>query len=172
MNCYISAIVGVGMLAASFATCSDSQEQQNKLRAQFSPELGKKYGEIVIERRNLYFQGLVLGLVVAFFATKWVAPMGTFHKTTFMLAVALPVAVIYYFLMPKSDYMLNHLKTPEDVQAWLSVYNHMKQRYFLGMLFGALATIPIAYAMCSAGASSCGCRDDTAVMMLYGGGAI
>lgn len=167
MNCYVSAIVGFGMLAASFATCSVSQEQQNKLRKQFSPEVGDKYGQIVIERRNLYFQGLVLGFVIAFFATKLMTPMNTFHRVSFMLAVALPVAVMYYMLMPKSDYILNYLKTPEDTKAWLEVYNTMKTRYFTGLLFGTLAAIPLAYAMCTWGesASSCGCHAESYFLM-------
>jgi succinate dehydrogenase/fumarate reductase cytochrome b subunit len=56
--------------------------------------------------------------------------------------------VVFYFLMPKSDYMLNHLKTEEQNKAWLEVYKTMKQRYFLGFLFGALAAVPFAHSFC------------------------
>ena len=150
MNCYTAGIIGIGMLSASFATMSVNQEQQNFLRQKLSPELGNKYGEIVIERRNLYFQGLLLGFLVAFFLQKLIVnSMTQFHRVSFVIAVALPIAVIYYFLMPKSDYMLNHLKTPEENQAWLKVYNTMKHRYFLGLLLGMMAGVPIAMSMCA-----------------------
>jgi hypothetical protein len=50
--------------------------------------------------------------------------------------------------MPKSDYMLNHLKTPEENRKWLQVYNTMKNRYYLGFLLGILAAIPLANVLC------------------------
>jgi Sec-independent protein secretion pathway component TatC len=58
------------------------------------------------------------------------------------------VSVVYYFLIPKSDYMLNYLKTEEEIKAWLEIYKYMKLKYFLGFLFGFLSAIPIAYSMC------------------------
>jgi hypothetical protein len=51
-------------------------------------------------------------------------------------------------LMPKSDYMLNHLKTSEENKKWLNVYNSMKSRYFIGFVLGILATIPLARTLC------------------------
>lgn len=38
--------------------------------------------------------------------------------------------------MPKSDYMLNYLKTPEENKKWLDVYKTMKFRYFYGFIIG------------------------------------
>lgn len=149
MNCYVSAVFGLGMLAASFFTMSCSQEQRSKLRKTFSDDLNDIYDNIVIERRNIYFQGLLLGFFVAYFATTQIQFINTFHRVTFFLAVSLPIAVVYYFLMPKSDYMLNHLKTQEENKAWLDVYRTMQQRYFLGVLFGMLAAIPLGYALCA-----------------------
>ncbi len=64
------------------------------------------------------------------------------------LAVTLLTTVMFYSLMPKSDYMLNHLKTEEENKAWLEVYKTMKQRYFVGLVVGALAAVPLANALC------------------------
>ena len=50
--------------------------------------------------------------------------------------------------MPKSDYMLKHLKTPEQNKAWLDVYLLFKQRHIAGFLLGALAAIPVSLALC------------------------
>jgi len=44
--------------------------------------------------------------------------------------------------------MLKHLKTPEENKKWLEVYTTMKSRYFLGLVMGALAAIPIAGVFC------------------------
>jgi hypothetical protein len=57
-------------------------------------------------------------------------------------------SVLYYCLMPKNDYMLNHLKTPEEIKAWLNIYKTMKRRYLLGLIFGLLSAIPISNSFC------------------------
>lgn len=149
MNCLISGIVGLGMLGATFATMSVSEEENNYLRSTLSPKLVSLYNQIVIERRNQYFQGILLGLIVAYCLLMVIKTSNVFHKITFVLAVTLPISVLYYFVMPKSDYMLNHLQNAEQVRAWLNVYKTMKTRYYTGFLISTLAAIPIAYAMCN-----------------------
>jgi uncharacterized protein YacL len=148
MNCVVSGILGLGLLGGSLLTMTVSEEEHMRLKATLSDQLDQIYTNIAIERRNLYLQGLVLGL---FFATAlaWKVKLtNKFHKVTFMVAITLMVAVTYYSLMPKSDYMLNHLKTSEQNKAWLDVYKTMKQKYMLGVIGGAVAAIPLSYAMC------------------------
>ncbi len=143
-------MIGLGMLGATFATMSVSEEENNRFREHISPDLVKVYNDLVVERRNLYFQGLILGLVISFFIVK----SGIFrianwyHRATIFLAITIPISVIYYFLMPKSDYMLNHLKSHEENKAWLHIYKTMRQRYVLGFVFASLAAIPISHAFC------------------------
>jgi uncharacterized protein YacL len=148
MNCYLSGILGLAMLGASVSTMSVTEEQHNLLRSTFSDELDEIYGKIVIERRNHYVLGLILGVALAYVSLSLVKIANRFHKTSLFVLVTLMTAVVFYFLMPKSDYMLNHLKTEEQNKAWLEVYKTMKQRYFLGFLLGALAAIPLANSMC------------------------
>jgi uncharacterized protein YacL len=149
MNCYTSAVLGLAMLGASFLTLTSNEEQHYKLKLSFpSSNLDKIYTGIVIERRNIFIQGLILGLVISYFTSNLFEQKNNFHKITFFLAVTLMVSVVYYFLIPKSDYMLNYLKTEEEIKAWLEIYKYMKLKYFLGFLFGFLSAIPIAYSMC------------------------
>ena len=148
MNCLASGMFGIAMLGASVSTMMVTEEQHNVLRNTFSDELDEVYGKIVIERRNLYVQGILLGCLIAYFTLQLTRITNRFHKMSFFFAITLTVTVVYYFLMPKSDYMLNHLKTEEQNKAWLEVYKTMKQRYFLGFALGALAAIPISYALC------------------------
>ena len=148
MNCVTAGIFGLAMLGASASTMMVTEEQHNMLRKTFSDDLDEIYGNIVIERRNHYIQGILLGCLISFFVLQLTRISNRFHKISFFFALTLTVTVVYYFLMPKSDYMLNHLKTEEQNKAWLEVYKTMKQRYFLGFVLGALAAVPIAYAMC------------------------
>lgn len=148
MNCYLSALIGIGLLCATFATMSVSENEHNKLRMIFSDQFDQIYNKIIIERRNQYFQGLLLGLVFSFVLLFFIKITNRFHRITFVLSITILTSVVYYLLMPKSDYMLNHLKSSEENKAWLNMYNSMKYRYLAGFLLGSLASIPISYAMC------------------------
>lgn len=148
MNCVASGVLGTALLAGSFATLTVTEAQHAKLRAVVSPEVAKTYERIITERRNQYMQGLILGVIIAFAILFMKKPASRFHRATLTLSVTLLVAVVYYTLMPKTDYMLNHLKTTEENRAWLSVYKTMKFRYSVGFLLGAMAAIPLTNMFC------------------------
>ena len=148
MNCYFSALLGFALLGGSIATLSVTEEQHDLLRNVFSNELDQKYEKIIKERRNHYILGLVIGLLCSFIAVKFVNITNNFHRVSFFLAFTLGTSVVIYMILPKSDYMLNHLKTPEENKKWLQVYNTMKFRYFGGFILGALASIPFSYVLC------------------------
>jgi hypothetical protein len=149
MNCYTSGIVGIGMLGATFATMSVSEEQHNELKKVFSPKLDAIYDNIISERRNQYIHGILIGVVIAYVLLRNILKVtNMFHRISFFVAVTTVVSVLYYSLMPKSDYMLNHLKTPEENKAWLEMYKTMRSRYIIGFVLGSLSAIPIAYTLC------------------------
>ena len=150
MNCYDSAFVAIGLIGASIYTSFVPDEEINKLRNILSSDKIEVYKKINNERFNLYFQGLTIGFFIIillniFFGEKFSNP---YHKMTLFLLIILGVTLFYYLLMPKKDYMLNHLKTEEENKAWLSFYNTMKNRYIWGFIFGALASIPLSNIMC------------------------
>lgn len=147
MNCYLSGMMGIGLLAGSGLTLSVDAQQHEKMKQVLSPELITTYENIVIER-NQYIQGLVIGLIISFIVFYNYKINNRFFKITAFLTITLTIAVVYYMLMPKSDYMLNHLKTEKENKVWLEIYKTMKFRYFMGFLLGALAAIPFANVMC------------------------
>jgi uncharacterized protein YacL len=148
MNCFLSGIVGLGLLGASISTMSVSEEQHDLLRKSLSDELDRVYEKIIIERRNHYVIGLVLGIALSFLVVNLVKINNRFHKMSLFLAITFMTGMGFYSVMPKSDYMLNHLKTEEQNKAWLEVYKTMKHRHILGFFLGALAAIPLAYSLC------------------------
>ncbi len=148
MNCYISGIAGLALLGASISTMSVNKQQQNVLKSVLSDDLDKKYESIVIERRNHYIMGLVLGMIISFIVVNKVKSSNYFTRLSLFTMITLVTAVIFYMLMPKSDYMLNHLKTEQENKQWLQVYKTMQSRYFIGLVLGALSAIPIAHIMC------------------------
>jgi hypothetical protein len=148
MNCYASGLFGLSMLGATVFTMSASKDTYDQLTKLLSPKIAEIYNNIAKERRNHYIQGLFLGFAIAYMLLNKYPILNEFHKIAFSMGVIGLVSVLYYFLMPKSDYMLNHLKTEQEIKAWLEIYKTMKHRYFMGFIFGLLSAIPITTAMC------------------------
>jgi hypothetical protein len=148
INCYLSGILGIALLSASISTMSVSEEQHNILRNTFSKDLVIRYGNIVVERRNHYVFGIILGVILSYCVLQFLNISNRFHRTSLFLTITLITASVFYFIMPKSDYMLNHLKTKEQNMEWLEVYKTMKYRYFIGFLLGVFAAIPLSHSLC------------------------
>lgn len=148
MNCYTSGIIGLGFLIASYSTMSVSVAEKQLFKKKLSPSLIKIYDEITSERRNQYIQGLILGLIISYIFLIFGKTNNKYHNLVFSLAITVATSVIYYFLTPKSDYMLNHLKTHKHNKAWLKIYSVMKKRYLLGFLLGSFSSLPISYVFC------------------------
>jgi hypothetical protein len=148
MNCIASAIIGIGLLFATFSTMTISEETNDFLRKEYGPDLTNIYNNIVTERRNIYLQGLILGIVLALFTLFLYRTKNMFHRIMLSLAIITSVSVIYYTLMPKSDYMLRHLKTPDQAKSWLTVYSKMKGSYVMGFILGSLVAIPVSLIFC------------------------
>lgn len=148
MNCYASGVLGIAFLGATFSTLTVSQDQKDLLISTLPHHLLEKYIQIVNERRNIFFTGLILGLILAVFITNKTKTLNEFHRITLFCLVTIAFAVFYYFLIPKSDYMVNHLTNNEQNQAWMAVYALMKRRYIMGFLIGALAAFFISQYFC------------------------
>lgn len=148
MNCYIAAIAGLALFGASLSTMTVSREQHDMLKQVLSHDLDQRYEAIAHERRNHYAFGLVIGVFLSLLLVRRFRPTSLFTRATLFLTITLITAVIFYSVMPKSDYMLHHLKSKEEIEAWFSVYQTMKHRYMMGFLLGGLAAIPISMIGC------------------------
>ncbi len=147
-TCVLSGIFGLSFLGGSLYTMSVSREQMNMLIDVLSPEAAMKYVEIVNERRDHYLQGIVLGIVVSYLIVMNTKISNRYHRISLIFGITLLIASLYYILMPKSDYMLNHLRNDKENAAWLEMYKTMKIKYHMGFVLGALAAIPLGNAFC------------------------
>ena len=101
-----------------------------------------RYKKIEQERRNLYIQGMIGGLILSIlflflFGLKW-NRMGTLCVVG---AITFTFSYFYYILIPKKDYMVVHLDTKKERETWLEVYKVMQKYYHLGFIFGIFAVI-------------------------------
>ena len=92
---------------------------------------------ITRERAQSAFEGLLLGLAIAI-------PFGL-HRAWCTAAVAVLVTQsVYYGLVPKSTWLLMHLRGKKQVDAWLETYKVFKSRGILTALSGAVGYVVVA----------------------------
>ena len=148
MNCQISFIIGISLIGASIYTMTVSQDKINLLNNKLSSKLKNKYKNIIENRKNIYIQGLILGLIISYILLRNLNTSNKYYKVMSYFTITMIVTVFYYLLMPKEDYILNYLKSEDEKKTWLEIYKTMRNRYTFGMLLGFISSIPISNSLC------------------------
>jgi len=148
LYCYLAGILGISLLGGSMGTLTVSKDKHVALVESLPAELVIRYEAIVKERRNHYIIGLILGLIISFIVSKYVRITNYFYRLSLFLFITLGFSASFYLIMPKSDYMKNHLKTDEEKQKFNEVGALMKNRYLMGVGLGVLAAVPLASILC------------------------
>ena len=63
-----------------------------------------------------------------------------------VLSVSFFTNYFYYMLSPKTDWMLNHVESKEQTQAWLKMYRTCSFNYHAGLVLGIIGMGVFAYA--------------------------
>ena len=74
MNCYLAGTIGIGLIGATVYTMT-AQPTANEYRSKLKQNSLDAYDRIVKERSTIYFQGLILGLVVSYLLLFRVSPL-------------------------------------------------------------------------------------------------
>ena len=147
-SCLVSLVFLIGMIYSTNAVNKSGVLRQYK--EQLPPELVERYERITRERRNIYYQGYALGfvlsLIVIFINKSTSKKMGGISIVCTILAVSFLTNYFYYMLSPKSDWMLDHIKDPKQVKAWLNMYRTMQYYYHGGLALGLIAMAALAFA--------------------------
>ena len=70
------------------------------------------------------------------------------NKLCVFIVIALGTNYLFYGLHPKSTYMLLHLNSREQNEAWLNIYKEMKLRCKLGLLLGVIGYVLLGNGLC------------------------
>jgi hypothetical protein len=148
MVCYISCSIAIGFIFASLMTMMAKNNKFAALRETVDEDSRKMIDKIVKERMLLYVRGSLLGIIIAIVFLFWAKDSFAKYTTicTFIIIMFL-VQISVYTLSPKKDFILNHLKTPEQNKLWLEVYRDMKMRYHLGFIIGLVGYGVLCYAV-------------------------
>jgi len=148
-SCAVSAVFLIGMIYMMYATSVNGivNNYQNTL----TPEQLIIYEKIVTERSRNYYFGFFLGLILAILFIIYnnqirEVPFSAMPLVCIVVAISFLTSYFYYVLSPKTTYMLDHLKTPEETKAWVKMYRGMQLYYHGGLVLGLVAVGFMAFA--------------------------
>ena len=149
VSCSISLIFIIGMIYFYNATSKSEVVKQYKTR--LPKDLQIRYENISRERMMIsyygYGLGVLLSLVIIFYNKKMKGKLlSNASLVCIVLSVSFFTNYFYYMLSPKTDWMLNHVKNPEETKAWLQMYREMQFNYHLGLVLGIIALGVLAFA--------------------------
>lgn len=110
-----------------------------------SPTLQKKYKSIVYERLKIYTMGMVLGVGLGL--VYLYSYSGGIKNICIFIVIVMSVKLTFYYFYPKSDYMLYHLQTKEQVKAWTDVYKSYKNAWKYSLIVSFISYILISYGL-------------------------
>ena len=156
MVCAISCAIAFIFIVANVYCCMFAHRSDGVIQefvSKLSPDKQRRYADITRERQGIYFMGLFLGFILSMTilvcCQKYFIGNGKRASILCMVAaVTFSVNYFYYVLSPKSDWMVLHLNSGEEMQAWLKVYRTMQVKYHIGLVLGILAVVAFGNALC------------------------
>jgi hypothetical protein len=142
-SCMISVVFIIGMIYMTFAI--DKSALSEDFMKTLDEEQRMKYRQLVTERRNIYYTGYGIGLVISGL-TIWFRRMNKVRMSLLMMlcltgAISFLTSYFYYILAPKSPLMVVGLERKDQREQWEKVYKTMQGTYHGGLVIGILAVL-------------------------------
>ena len=120
-----------------FATLSCTfinKDIKSDLVSLLTEEEVKTYQEIINFRIKIYYQGLILGIILYILYLQF-----SMNKNIYVaIVITFVINYFYYILYPKPLYMIQVLDTKEENEAWLNIYKEYQYKYHFAFLFGLI----------------------------------
>jgi uncharacterized membrane protein YkgB len=148
-TCLVATALIISMIYFQNATTKSKVVQVYK--DQLPSNLQERYKKISNQRLRIYFYGYILGFILSFIIIMYNYSSKR-NKLTNTSLICLVIVVsfftnyFYYILSPKTDWMLNHINSPEQTKAWLTMYRTMQINYHIGLVIGIVAVGVFAFA--------------------------
>jgi hypothetical protein len=150
-----------------FLNASTNSKVVKNYQRELPPSLNEIYEKIVIERRNIYYVGYILGFIVSLIviyyniyglsfslkSSKTITPtfvkakkLSVWSMLCIVISISFIISYFYYTLSPKTNWMLDNITTPSQSKAWLQMYRAMQVYYHSGLVLGILAIASLSVA--------------------------
>lgn len=149
MSCTIGVVFLTASIVISFAGPIGSHKEH--FYESLSTKQKVEYEKIVYERRNIYFEGLALGL---FASLLMITQIKRDIKNAYIVpctaaAITLVTNYLYYILSPKPRSMVISLNEARQRILWYKIYRHMQFVYHTGLVLGIIAAFFLASSFCT-----------------------
>jgi uncharacterized protein YacL len=149
INCLLSTVFVIGMIY--FYNATSKSEVVKGYKSKLSPELIEKYEHITKERMMISYKGYLLGFVLSMFIILYnifskPKAFNVFSLMCIVISTSFITNYFYYILSPKTDTMINFLKTKEEIDAWKVMYRDMQYNYHMGIVLGIIGVGILAFA--------------------------
>lgn len=141
--CLIAMILTVSFIMLMFTANTNSVFK--KFKNTLDSDQIKLLKSVTQERSMLFFQGLILGVILSLIIITYLK-----NNLNQVITICLTIVIIlfvtysYYILSPKKKWMLNHLTNQKQVNAWLEIYKKMKRTTYWGYLVGIIVYIIVS----------------------------
>lgn len=118
---------------------SSVSEKMEYLERVLDDDLMNKYNQICAERRNIFIFSTIVGIILALvYARYHIKHKDYSHwcNVCYTIIIVKVVSIILYMVTPKSQYLMDHIKTAEQGQAWNEVYKEMRYNMIYGYMIG------------------------------------
>jgi uncharacterized membrane protein YkgB len=146
-------MIAVALIIAMiyFQNATSKSKIVQEYKKQLPSNLQNLYEKISAERLRLNYYGYTLGLILSLIIIMYNYTLKRNKLTTtslvcLVIVVSFLTNYFYYILSPKSTYMLDHINSPEQTKAWLTMYREMQFNYHFGMVIGIIAVGVLAFA--------------------------
>ena len=154
MPCLTTCLISTGLIISIiyFQNKTMNNKVVQEYKKQLPSNLQNLYEKISKERLRINYYGYTLGLILSLIIILYNYSFTNRNKLTNTSLVCLVIVVsfftnyFYYILSPKSTYMLEHINSPEQTKAWLTMYREMQYNYHMGLIIGIIAVGVLAYA--------------------------
>jgi len=153
MPCSTTCLIATALIIATiyFQNATTKSKIVQEYKKQLPSNLQNLYEKISAERLRLNYYGYSLGLVLSLIIilynyTSKRNKLTTTSLVCLVIVVSFLTNYFYYILSPKSTYMLDHINSPEQTKAWLTMYRTMQFNYHFGFVIGIIAIGVLAYA--------------------------
>jgi len=94
----------------------------------------KIYNKIIKERLFIYISGTILGIIISLFLRYKYS-----YNICICLSIMLITKLVFYYIYPKSTYMMYHLTNTKQTDAWMDIYTHMKYNWIKSIILGLIS---------------------------------
>ena len=152
-SCAIATVFIVAMIFTMYG--SDKTDAIQNFKRILTSQQAAIYQKITNERRQIYYVGFGLGLLLSVIFLVWnnmsragSRRLGRCSTICIVGAITFTTNYFYYMLSPKSDWMILHIEGDTQKKAWLHIYKKMQYNYHLGALLGLVGALFIGNVFC------------------------